>query len=155
MKKYILTALISFAIIEVVYSQTDKQQIASIEKETKEIQNKVGKYRKTEIFKDSIGNKYAYKDGNEIKLLTIYYQDTDANKNVEWYFFEEKLIYIQQIWTDKETNKIVDSKKCYLNSGQLIAWVINDKLVDANSEEFKKVKIELGAYGKKLIEQTN
>lgn len=155
MKKYLLTILTSFAITQGIYSQTDKKQIADIEKVTKEIKNNIGKYKKTEELKDSVGNsRYIYKDGNELKLVTIYFQDTDANKNVEWYFTNGQLIYSQQTWTDKKTNKVVDNQKCYLSSGHLITWVKNDKLVDTNSEEFKKVGVDLPVYGTKMFAET-
>ena len=151
MKKYILTALISFAIIQVVYSKTETEKIANIEKATKEIQNNLGKYLKDEQVKDSTGNRYVYKDGNELKLITVYYRDTDANKNVEWYFSNGEFIYTQTIWTDKTTNKVINSEKCYLKDGQLIAWKNNDKLLDTSSLDFKSTEAALLAYGKKLI----
>jgi hypothetical protein len=151
MKKYILTALASFAIIQGVYSQTETEKIANIEKATKETQNNLGKYLKDEQVKDSTGNRYVYKEGNELKLITVYYRDTDANKNVEWYFSNGEFIYTQTIWTDKTTNKVINSEKCYLKDGQLIAWINNDKLLDTTSLDFKSTEAALLAYGKKLI----
>ena len=53
MKKYILTALISFAIIQVVYSKTETEKIANIEKAKKEIQNNLDKYLKDEKVKEN------------------------------------------------------------------------------------------------------
>ncbi len=153
MKKYLLIILTSFAIIQGVYSQTDKQQIANIEKATKEIKSNISNYQKTEKIKDSSGNRYVYKDGNELKLITVYFEDNDANKNVEWYFANGLLIYTQQVWTDRKTNKVVNNEKCYLNSGHLIAWTKDDKLVDVTSDEFKMVSIDLQAYEKELIAQ--
>ena len=154
MKNYILTILTVLAITQGVYSQTDKQQIIDVEAVTKEIKSNIIKYQKIEKIKDSNSNKYVYKDGNELKLVTIYFEDNDVNKNVEWYISNGQLIYSHQIWTDNKTNKVVSNEKCYLKSGQLIAWTKDGKPVDTNSEEFKKIGTDLPAYGTELIAQT-
>ena len=154
MKKYFLTIITSFAITQGVHSQIAQQQIAYIEKETKEIKNNITKYQKIEK-QDSLGNSNCiYKNNGELKLKKVYYQDTDANKNVEWYFANGELIYSQKIWTDKKTNNVIENEKCYLNNNHLIEWTKNGKSVDSTSEEFKRVSADLPAYGISLIAQT-
>lgn len=153
MKKYILIIVTSFAISQSAYSQTNDQRIENIEKTIKEIKNNLNKYQKVEKLNDNNGIKYVYKDGNELKIISLVVNDSETNKSVEWYFANGQLIYSQQIWIDQKSNEIIDNEKCYLISGQLIAWTKNNKTVDTTTEEFKKVNSELQAYAKVLLAQ--
>jgi len=132
----------------------DKQQISSIEKEAKEIKGNINKYKKTEKFKDETGNKYVYKHNNELKFVSVYFEDTDANKTVEWYFTNGQLLYSHKVWTDKKTNKVVTNEKCFLHGGHLVGWTKDDNPVEVTSEEFERISQELIAYGTKLIEES-
>ena len=156
MKKYLLAIVTSLMLTHGLYSQTaDKQQIATIEKTIKEIQTNISKYKKTEVIKDSLGNsRDVYKDGNELKLVKVYFKDSDADKSVEWYFSNRQLVYCQQNWTDKKTNSPFNNQKYYLNNGHLLAGLVNDKPIDINSEAFKNVEATLPEYGTKMIAET-
>ena len=130
--------------------KSDEEQITSIDKITQEIKANLSSYTKSEKVKDNSGYSYVYTKQNELQLIVAFYKDKDVDKNVEWYFRYGRLIYSEQIRTDKATNKIVDNEKFYLDNEHLFAWFKSGKKVDVNSPEFKKTADELTAYADKL-----
>lgn len=73
-------------------------------------------------------------------------------KMVEWYFFEDNLIYTETNWWDPIQNKLLFSEKTYHQKGKLIAWLKSEStFADSNSEEFRKFDRELQKYAAKLL----
>lgn len=161
MKKKLGVILIILVLIQGVYSQTDKQQIADIDKIRIEIKNNLDSFQKIEKFKDTTGYRYEYKKDNELKIIMVQYKDRRdpgkyIDKKVEWYFSNGHMIYTELIWTDIATNMEVDNQKCYLNDQHMIAWIkFDNTTVDKNSQEFKDMDTKLVAYGIKLKEEAN
>jgi hypothetical protein len=104
---------------------------------------------------DDAGRKNIYKLNNVLKLITFTVVDKGVNKTVEWYFNEGQLIYTHKVWTDRVSNAVLSSEKCYLINGQVVAYTINEISMDINSDEFKKVSVELPKYALELIQQEN
>jgi hypothetical protein len=141
MKKYFFTVLVSVALIHCIYSQTNSQQLATIDKTTAEIKNNLKNYQKIEKVNDSISSKYVYKDDNEVRLMTVSYKEIDVNKTVEWYFSNGEIIHTQQTWTSSLFKTMDSNEKCYFDKGHLIAWTRNNIPADPNSQEFKDLEI--------------
>lgn len=73
-------------------------------------------------------------------------------KLVEWYFFEDYLIYTETNWWDPIQNKLLFSEKTYHEKGRLIAWIKSESsFADSNSEEFRRLDKELQKYAAKLL----
>lgn len=149
MKKYFLVIVTTLLFTESIYSQsaTVPDEVLSGIDEVKEVIKKnIGSYQKKEKFKNSTGYNRAYFKGQELQLISVYYKDTITEKNVEWYFQHEKLIYSQQLWTDIKTKDTLDYERFYLNNERLIAWLKFNKKVDTASEAFRKVATKMRDY---------
>ncbi len=172
MKKIIfLTMLISFTISQGLFSQTDKdidvgfdllistdtaQQIREIEKFKENIKNNINNFQKIEKYKDSLSFRNVYFKDKVLQLVKVQQIDNKVEKNVEWYFLDEQMIYAEVIWINIETKQNINHEKCYLNRWQMIAWVNNEnKFIDLKSTEFKLRESELVAYGKKMYNDEN
>lgn len=159
MRKH-LSILLALLLNITVYSQTQEQQISSIDKIKEEIKNNIATLTLTENVNvnDSIGNGYrrVYRKNSELKLIQVEYKEAgglgkNVSKKVEWYFTNGILIYSEVLWTDLATNKVIDHQKLYLDQTHLIAWIKLDNIsVDVNSDEFKETDANLRAYGIEL-----
>ena len=152
MKTHILAIASILILTQGVYSQakSDKEQIADIDKIKKEIKANLNSYTKTERAKSSEGYRYVYTEGKDLRLVAVYFKDTIEDKNVEWYFYNNQLIYSTQVWTNRASKKIIDNEKFYLNNERLFAWIRAGKKIDVNSKDFKKVADEFPKYAAKL-----
>lgn len=152
--------VINFVLTQEVYSQARKKQnsllIANIEKTIQETKYNLDSFQKIEKINDTSSYRQIYKQGKELKLISIENKDMRdsgkyIDKKVEWYFSNGQLIYSEQIWTDITTDKIIDTQKFYLHDQHLISWIkIENKIVDDTSQEFKDFDAEMTAYEIKL-----
>lgn len=157
MKDYLIAILTCLTLIGEVSAQADKRQISRIDKSRLKIRNNLAGFQKNEQkLNDSTITEYAYAEGKELELVTVYVNDKTIIKNVEWYFLDKHLIYSEQIWTDPSTKNIVDKEKFYLENGHLIAWIKSNNIgVDNTSQAFKQCETKLIAYGEKLENDYN
>jgi hypothetical protein len=151
MKKSSIAILIGFAFTLMACTSAEKKQMLSIDNTKENIKNSIGTFTKVEKFKDETGNRYAYFKDSVLQLITVYYKEKNVDKNVEWYFSNDQLIYAEQKWTESETGKIVNNEKFYLSGGHLIVWIKTDNTkVDPSSQNFKYFDNKLGVYAEKL-----
>jgi hypothetical protein len=123
-------------------------QIRRIEKEVGKVNT--NELKMMEIAKDKNGYRHDYFIGNDLKLVQVYYNENDIEKNVSWYFNNGQIIYSTQLWTNHKTKDTIDNERLYFYYENLIAWTKNGKPVDENSSEFKKVGVDLKEYAHKL-----
>lgn len=159
MKRIFLTVLISITICVVSYSQnfdilltsTDTlQQIKDIEKIAQSINNNIKTFQMIELFRDSLSFRDVYVKDNVLQLIKVHFIENKIEKNVDWYFQNEKLIYAESIWINIDTKKTVSHLKCYFNNLHMIAWLNEGKYVNSNSPEFKTREKQLVDYSKTM-----
>ena len=159
MKKILFLVLLSVIFIQVLTAQTVNEQIAEIDRIKVDIKNNLGNYTKIEVFKDSTGYRYVYKQDNTLKLISIAYKDRRnagkyIYKEVEWYFCNGYLVATEQNWSDFYTKQLMDRQLFYLNDTCAIAWIdFENKKVDTDSEEFKREAAILLKYGQDLFKK--
>ena len=151
MKNYFSILILSFALTQSVFAQTDKKQIIDIEKAIQDIKNNIGSFQKIEKYNDNSGHKYYFVKDKQLQLVTVDFQDDNINKKVEWYFSNGKLIYSEQIWTDTKSKNIIDNERFYLSNDKLISWIKESQAVENNSREFQDTNTQLALYGEKLL----
>jgi len=142
----------SFILTQGTYAQIYNQQITDIDKARREIKNNIQNFQKIEKIRDSTGSRYVYFKEKELQLITVFCEDKNIDKSVEWYFSNGQLIYSEQIWTDTKSSKTIDNEKFYLSNGHLIAWTKENNPVDNTSQEFKDVDVQLFTYAEKIKE---
>jgi hypothetical protein len=139
MKTYFFTIVLGFALSQIVFAQTQQQQIAEIDRARQEINCNAGNLYSIEDLQDSTGCLYVYSDNKELKLETVYVENNNMDKYVEWYFLNGQMIYASQLWIDRTTNKSIVNEKLYLSEGRLIGWIKNDnQTIDNTSKEFQE-----------------
>jgi hypothetical protein len=159
MIKLFLTIAIILLFSEGVYSQANSalkkplaDQAAQIDKIKKEIKANMKSYTKTIDISDSISYQYSYKMSKELKLISVGTVDRKQNlaKIVDWYFNNGQLIYTEQNYKERSSNKILETEKFYLNNENLFAWSQEGTWKDPNSAEFKQAATGLHAYAASL-----
>lgn len=148
MKAKIFTFLICVVVTFFSYSQSNN--IADIDKLTKDIKANLNSYQKVIKTNTSDGLRLVYFKDKTLKLITVKAIELDKEKYVEWFYDNGQLIYSDTNWLDKKTQKITFTEKCYLNNGQLISWINQNKTIDNSSDEFKKMSVDLAVYGSKI-----
>lgn len=167
MRRILLTLLTGIVLNQAAYSQKnvldgvyikgDSEIIKNINKVREETLANINSYQKEEAFKDKDGTsfRYVYRQNKELKLIAVKTMDGNVEKRVSWYFNNGQLIFSEQIWTDNESNKLIDHEQFYTDYGNLIAMIKNDKPVATTSDEFKEVSKGLKSYAEKLKEQVS
>lgn len=151
MKVNLYIPALIFGIAQMVSAQTQQQQITDINKAIQQINNNIGNLYFTEDFKDSAGCLNVFADNKELKLESVYMNNNNMDKFVEWYFLNGQMIYASQLWIDKATNKPVVNYKSYFSSGHLMYLLENEnQVIDSTSKTFKEVDKIVVAYGAKL-----
>jgi len=136
--------------LAVLLMKSDEEQIKDIDQMRQEIKNNLNSYSKSEKVKEHSGYRTVYRKGKDLQLIAVNQKDHSVDKRVEWYFHNGQLIYCEQAWTDRSTNKIIDQEKFYLENEHLFAWFKNGQAINAASEDFKKTADELNAYAANL-----
>jgi hypothetical protein len=142
MKNLFAVIFTSFALIQGVFSQTEKQQITSIDKAVLEINNNLKSYRKILNEQDSLmavnntNNSFTetvYKNAND--LVLIQYSNKYGNMiSSNNYLKNGQLIFIEI------KNRDNSYEKSYFNNNTLIAKYINENAVDITSTDYKQVE---------------
>jgi len=147
MKTLLLTAAAAFFMFNVTYSQTTQEQMTTIDKTKKEIDNSMDSYQKTIEQKNGTSTKTVYMDGCELKLVTIAIIENGIAKSVNLYFTNGALMYATQVGTSVKTGNIVGNDVTYVNNNQALSWTTNGNVaVDSSSRKFKSMNTELMAY---------
>jgi hypothetical protein len=156
MKKISLLLFASLFVVLNSLSQTNSTQIKRIDRLVKNIKSNIEFFEKVEVLNNELNSKTIYKDGLEIKLITVTalenINEDKVKKEVEWYFLNEKLIYAHQKWINQTSNKIIDEQQSYLNGEEMFSLIKNNTAIKEESNTFKETELGLVAYGKKLIE---
>lgn len=75
-------------------------------------------------------------------------------KIVDWYYFEQILIYTESRWQDTASGKVLYTEKTYHHNGALIAWLTSENtFVDANSPDYKSLEKRLDTTAINLREE--
>lgn len=148
----ILLLLITTTIPLFCFSQTE---LKNIDKSVKEIRDNLATYNKVEKINTKEGSRFAYLKDKDLKLITVSSIEPTIEKKVEWFYFDGQLSYAETNWFDITTGKIIFNEKCYLQNGHLISWTnARDKVPDPETIEFKKMEVDLVAYGKTIKDET-
>lgn len=76
------------------------------------------------------------------------------NKQVTWYFYEQKLLFTETLWMDSSDGKIVHHEKTYHYNESMIAWLDNENtFVEASSQEFIALDKALKIYGRTIYQE--
>jgi hypothetical protein len=149
MTLHIFTVLL-LAVTSKIFSQSN---ISSIDALVAGIKNKQEMYEKYEKINSQEGFHYVFHKDNEPKFVVVQ-QHGKIEKNVTWYFKDSALLYTETNWSDSLSKKILFNEKTYHDKTGLIAWINSEStFIDANSAEFKKLNLELTAYGQKLFQE--
>lgn len=128
-------------------------KINEIDKAIQVVKSELRFLKKIERANSKDGTSYVFLQDNELKLITIKAIEPTTEKNVEWYFIDGELAYCETNWFDLNSMNTIFNEKCYLNKGHLILWTNSrDNSIDSASDEFKKMEVNLVAYGVKIKE---
>ncbi len=166
MKNITITIFVFILLFSGAYSQTavmvdpkttsieTAQKMIGINKLTEKTKSNLNNLKKIDIQKDNLGQRVAYFESNSLKIIKVYLTDNGIEKNIEWYYSDEKLIYSEANWEDISTNKIVNTVKCYFDNNHLITWIdFGNKFLDPNTDTFRERDSEMTIYGKKLYDE--
>lgn len=132
-----------------LFSQT--KSLGEIDQQILYLKTRDGLENRIEKVKDD-SSMTSFSHSNEGLKLFIVKESGKTVKMVEWYFFEEQLIYTETNWWDPVRNKLLFNEKTYHQKGKLIAWINSENtFADSNSEEFRKLDRELQKYATKLL----
>lgn len=164
--KNILMFLVIFLSIKNTHSQNERHNetsliqtdtlkyITDVENIRTEIKNSINSYKKIEKLNDTTGYNCAFFKGNELKVIMKRAIDKRDNryvdKKIEWYFFNNQLIFSKQTWFDIVTNKLIDDEKIYLKNEELVAFIKFDKVITSSSQEFRNINNQLPTIIAKL-----
>jgi len=151
MKTFLLTLAAGLFMAQATYSQTKQEQMTNIDQKKQDIDNNIGSYQKSMKFKDGTNSKSVFKDGNELKMVSISIIDENVDKKVQWYFENGKLIYAQVEWTNISTGILVNNQRTYVDNKQAFSWIkAGNVSVSSSSREFKDMDSELMVYAANL-----
>lgn len=166
MKNLALTIYICICFIAAANSQTavmidpkntsieSAQKMIDISKITESIKSNISTLKKVEIQKDNLGHREAYFKANSLQLIKVNLIDNGIEKNIEWFYSNEKLIFSEAIWSDIASKKTVNKVTCYFDNDHLITWIdFGNKFLDPNSLDFKERDVQMALYGKKLYDE--
>jgi hypothetical protein len=137
MKKYILTIIFGFLLIQVAVSQTQEEMISKIDKEKEQINKSIKSFEKVVKTDDSTGYRYVYLKGNELQLTVATHNDKTKKNKDNWYLYNGRLIYCEIVSENYAPKKTVTVDKYYFDNGSLIAWNTNGIYIDTKSGMFK------------------
>jgi len=140
-------------ILDGVYLESDEEVVARIESIKADIDAHLSSYTKIEKAKDSLGYRYAYYKGNELKKIKAFHKNQDNFQSASWYFQNGKVILAVSILTDAPEKTIFNSEKLYFDNEQLTVWIVAGKPIDKNSNYFKRTASTMPANFSKLKEQ--
>jgi hypothetical protein len=147
------TLLFAFWIFSTAGLFSQKSSIAVIDEAVALIKNNLETLQKEEKETSPEGYRHVYYNGDETKMIVVE-ENGKIEKNVAWYFKDKSLIYTETNWTDSATGKNLYREKTYHDKSGMIAWLnTDDTFVRATSDEFKKMNRQLGAEGRKLLEE--
>ncbi|MDX2171949.1 MAG: hypothetical protein SFY56_02440 [Bacteroidota bacterium] len=150
--------IILFLIVNVFlgFSQSYKGKIDNAIAMAKKIDSDLNTYTKIEKYKDSLSSKIFYTLNDTIQKIEISTIENNTLKKVNWYYQNINLFYIEKLWCENSTQKLIDSEKIIIESNKIIAWLnANNQLIDFNTNEYNQLClkiIEYGTYQKNLIE---
>lgn len=159
MKTFILTLTTCLFFSTGIYSQLldpviapidTSQQIKDIENICENIKGNMDNLARIPVFRDSLSFRDVYLQDNQLQLVKIQHIEENIEKNIEWYFFAEKLIFAESNWISKETGKTVANMKCYFSNSHMIAWINDNKYMNSGSEEFRQREKQLINFSKTL-----
>lgn len=135
------------------FGQSDAQ-LAAIDTKVTAIHDAKDTYEMQERFRSGdFGYQHAYLEEGQLRLVIAYMKEADADKHVEWYFENGKLIFSQQTWTDRTTQAVTDHQEFYMVDGELTRWTDDGIAVDPSSQMFSNMNSELKAYARRMLAQ--
>lgn len=108
------------------------------------------------LYVDSVSYKKYYNDTlSNIKIIEVKTVENSLQKQVKWYYYQNKYVYCAKIWQNAVTLNMVEKEEFFINDTTLLLWTINDKPTDFNSNSNQELAINLIRYGKNLLETIN
>jgi hypothetical protein len=126
------------------------QQIKDIEKTFQTIKDNISNFQLLEVFRDSLSFRDVYLKNNVLQLIIVQFIENRIEKNVEWYFVDQKLIYAESNWINLDTKAAVSNSKCYFTNLHMIKWENEKVIINPNSPEFKARETQLVDYSKRM-----
>lgn len=126
------------------FCQDQKPDLDAVTAVVVKVSNEINTYKKTE-FGSGSDRSCIYMKDKEAVLMTVFTKDDGDEKNVSWYFANNKLVYTRTIWTNIRSGKVEKDEECYLSNGHLTLWEDRDKEVDPNSATFKDLDSKLNS----------
>jgi hypothetical protein len=146
--KAIITFLTSIVLTFSVNAQTEKQKMQNIDKTIRDIKSNMSTFQKIERVNKPEAYSFVFLKDKELQLISVKVIEDNLEKNVEWYYVNDVLVYAETLWLDYKTKEVVKNEKMYLDNGHLIAWINPEgKFVDKSSSEFKNVDSTITDYG--------
>lgn len=142
MKNLFAVILTSFALIQGVFAQTEKQQTSEIDKFVLEINKNLNSYRKILNEQDSImksdntNNSFTetiYKNDKEIVL--VQYLEQFSNMISAYYYFKKGQLILIEI-----KNRDNSNSKSYYNNDKLISMCRNESILENTSEYYRPIE---------------
>lgn len=157
MKKIIVVLVLINGLIPTVFAQKDQEIVDSIDFLRSSIDKNLPHLQIIGSLRDSNGySYYVYANANkQIQYAKAYIISDSINRNLQWYYSGNHLIYAEQQWTNSKTNKVVQHQICYMVNDQLVKGINNNNIIDPSSEEFKTVNKILVTYEQSFLARYN
>lgn len=140
-----------FLFITTCYSQNDKSKIDYFISKAKQIDSELNNFTKIEKYKDSIGSKNFYTLNDTLQKIEISTIENNTLKKVNWYYHNTTLFYIEKLWNDITSQKLIDSEKIIIEKNKIIAWLnANNQLIDFNTNDYNQLCIQIIEFGNYL-----
>jgi hypothetical protein len=131
------------------------KEVAVIDTLVQKIVKDSASYRRILVEKDARIERAYYLQEKELRVVQASYDSDSTLMIVEWFFYNNKMIYNQQRWLDGATQKLQQTFKMYLKDENLIAWLNTKKgAYDPSSTEFKELGEGLKEYAKQLKDES-
>ena len=115
-----------FLMVAVAHAQDPKTYTAEVDKICGEVKKTLPSLEKVVLFKDTTGAKTGYYKNKQLKLVTAQAYENGIDKNIEWYYDNDLMIYAEQNWYDHAKKQKFYSERFYLKNGHLFHWITQD-----------------------------
>lgn len=146
--KYKLRLLTVFIVFG--FAGVSQNTLAMIDEVVAQIRSGLDNCRKVEKLNSELGYRYFYYCNNAPVAIEVQ-ENGRIEKHVSWFFYKNKLIYTETVWTDTIDGKKIHGEKTYHFEEAMIAWLDNENtFVEASTPEFIALDKNLRTYGKKI-----
>ncbi|PBQ34145.1 hypothetical protein CNR22_20990 [Sphingobacteriaceae bacterium] len=110
-------------------------------------------FEKVQKEKTATSQIYIYYHKAEPQIIRFQKKEK-LEKIVDWYYFEQILIYTESNWQDTTSGKVLFTEKTYHHNGSLIAWLTSENtFVNSTLPEYKSLERRLDTTAIHLREE--